>query len=190
MSSDWDKRWLGSAADKGSWSKDRSRKIGCVIVNPDNVEVSNGWNGFPRGIDDDVETRHVRPTKYLWTEHAERNALYNAARTGRATKGCSIYQTMFPCVPCARGIIQAGLIEVITREPDWNDSTYGEEWGVAKEMLEEADVTIRFVEGEHMSRNENIPTVEKPKKQSSWNKFWNKFWSMDLYVRWPGQTRK
>lgn len=145
---DWDKRWMDTAIQKGSWSKDRSRKIGSVIVGYDNVEVSNGWNGFPRKVNDDIEERHQRPAKYLWSEHSERNALYNAARKGRATDGCRIFQTMYPCSACARGIIQSGIVEIVTVEPDWNDETYAEDWAVSREMLEEAGVTVRFVAGQ------------------------------------------
>jgi dCMP deaminase len=147
---------MGTASDKGSWSKDRSRKIGSVIVTYENDEVSNGWNGFPRKINDDVEARHQRPAKYLWSEHSERNAIYNAARLGRATYGCKIYQTMYPCAHCARAIIQSGIVEVVTYEPDWNDPTYAEEFAVTKEMLAEADVKVRFIEGEAPKRVENL----------------------------------
>ena len=147
MSKTWDERWMATAVQKGSWSKDRSRKVGAVIVDKDNVEVSNGWNGFPRKINDDVEERHQRPAKYLWSEHSERNALYNAARKGRATEGCRIYQSMYPCAHCARGIIQSGIVEVITVEPDWEDLTYKEEFAVTREMLDEAGVQVRFMDG-------------------------------------------
>lgn len=143
---------MDTARQKGSWSKDRSRKVGAVIVSDDEVEVSNGWNGFPRKIDDDVEARHQRPAKYLWSEHSERNALYNAARMGRATKGCRIYQTMYPCAHCARGLIQSGIREVVTFEPDWNDLTYADEFAVTKEMLAEAGVDVRFMIGQPPER--------------------------------------
>lgn len=149
---------MATAVQKGSWSKDRSRKVGAVIVDKDNVEVSNGWNGFPRKINDDIEERHMRPAKYLWSEHSERNALYNAARKGRATEGCRIYQSMYPCAHCARGIIQSGIIEVITVEPDWEDLTYKEEFAVTREMLEEAGVQVRFVEGQTPVRASEIKT--------------------------------
>jgi len=144
----WDKIWMDEAQLKASRSKDRSRKVGAVIV-MDDMEVVSGWNGFPRKINDDIEERHQRPAKYLWSEHAERNALYNAAKAGRATKGAKMYQTMYPCVDCARGIIQSGIIEVITVEPNWNDPTFGEGFKVAREMFDEAGVSVRYIDGEH-----------------------------------------
>src|SRR2546421_12647437 len=71
---DWDGRFMELARHVGTWSKDRSRQVGCVVVGPDNSVRAIGFNGFPRGLDDENEHRHQRPAKYLWTEHAERNA--------------------------------------------------------------------------------------------------------------------
>lgn len=157
MSRDWDQVWLEEAIWKGQKrSKDRSRKVGAVIVNDRNVEVATGWNGFPRGVNDDVEERHQRPTKYLWTEHAERNAIYNAAAEGRATKGCRIYSALYPCSGCAGAIIQAGIREVVTIEPDWDDPTYKEDWAVSREKMAEAGVTVRFIEGEQPQRKSDV----------------------------------
>lgn len=152
----WDELWMGFADKASEKSKDRSRQIGAVIVGDDNRMVSMGWNGFPRGVDDDVEERHQRPAKYLWTEHAERNALYNAAAVGAAVKGSAIYQTMFPCADCARGIVQSGIRRVVTVEPDWNDPTYAEQWATAKEMFDETGVEVQFVEGTSPVRVEDI----------------------------------
>jgi len=115
-------------------SKDRDTKHGCVIVGPDNEPRSTGFNGFPRGVIDStkfgsfvnnmkiteslVDERCARPEKYIWTEHAERNAIYAAARIGTALKGCKIYVTGLPCYDCARAIIQSGIIEVFIDKYD------------------------------------------------------------------------
>jgi dCMP deaminase len=90
-------------------SKDQSTHIGAVIVGPDNEIRSLGWNGFPRGINDDVPERQERPEKYFWMSHAERNAIFNAARVGIPLKGCVMYTNAMPCADCAISIIQAGI---------------------------------------------------------------------------------
>lgn len=114
MSASWDRYFLGMAQYVAGKSQDRSTKIGCVIVGPDNEIRSTGYNGFPRGLNDALETRHERPEKYLWTEHAERNAIYNAARMGTALKNCRAYvSSSFVCMDCARGLVQSGINEVI-----------------------------------------------------------------------------
>lgn len=125
----WDKRFLQMADGIADYSKDRSTKVGAVIVGPDNEVRSIGYNGFPRGVDDEVEHRHERPTKYLFAEHAERNAIYNAARVGIPTKGCTLYLTSKPsrfppCADCARAIIQAGITRVAMEEIDHDSEAY------------------------------------------------------------------
>ncbi len=143
----WDDRWVGMAQLVANWSKDRSRKTGAVIVDFRNVLVAVGWNGFPRGIDDNVEIRHERPAKYQWTEHAERNAVYNAAAKGISTAGCRMYQAWYPCADCARAIIQAGIVELIAVEPDWSDAKWGSDFTEVRNMLAEAGVFTRFLAG-------------------------------------------
>lgn len=103
---------LGPIASK---SKDPNTKTGAIITGPDNEIRSTGFNGFPRGIDFDNPTssRWAKPEKYIWAEHAERNAIYNAARMGNPTNNCFLYCSHFPCVECARAIIQSGIKKVI-----------------------------------------------------------------------------
>ena len=94
-------------------SKDERTQIGAVIVGEDKEIVSTGYNSFPRGIKDNVKERQERPEKYFWFEHAERNAIYNAARIGVSTKGCTMYLSCgIPCSDCARGIINAGITRI------------------------------------------------------------------------------
>ncbi|MBI2738491.1 MAG: dCMP deaminase family protein [Rhodospirillales bacterium] len=142
----WDQRFMTLARHVGEWSKDRSRRVGCVIVSRDNALRAIGYNGFPRGLDDERDGRHQRPAKYLWTEHAERNAIYEAARSGISIAGCRMYLPWFPCVDCARAIVQAGLAELICIAPDFSDLQWGEAFRTSVELLEEAGVEIRFHE--------------------------------------------
>ena len=123
-------------------SKDRSRRIGAVVVGPDDEVRSTGTNGFPRGIDDDVEARHRAPEKYAWTEHAERNAIYNAARIGVSTAGCTLYATAFPCMDCARAIVQSGIALIVTPGPPEDDSTFDAHYPRVTRMLTEAGVRL------------------------------------------------
>lgn len=121
-------------------SKDRSTKVGCVIVGKDQEIRTTGFNGFPRGFNDDVDSRHDRPEKYIWTEHAERNAIYNAAKVGIPLDGCTAYITMFPCPDCTRALIQAGIKEIHCPRPDFNHPTYGESFISSMLMFQECGV--------------------------------------------------
>ena len=109
----WDNRFMELAEFVSQWSKDRSRKVGAAIVDSRNTIVSMGWNGMPRGVNDDVEERHARPAKYLFAAHAEANAIFNAAAIGTSTLGCTMYVTLFPCDKCAMAIIQSGIAKVV-----------------------------------------------------------------------------
>lgn len=144
-SPNWDARWLAMAKLVAGWSKDRSTKVGAVLVGPRNVLLAVGWNGFPRGLRDDIDERHVRPAKYLWTSHAEENAICNCASEGINTRGATLYVTWPPCARCARAIIQAGIKEVVRAFLTDDSTRWQEEWDVAKEMLAEAGVAYRVL---------------------------------------------
>ena len=112
FSEKWNYRYMEIAMHISTWSKDPSTKVGCVVVGPDKEIRSQGYNGFPRGVDDTKEYRQIRPTKYAFYEHSERNAVYNACSFGASLKGCTMYVTMPPCADCARAIIQSGIKKV------------------------------------------------------------------------------
>src|SRR5512146_2902889 len=143
----WDERFMALAQHVAGWSKDHSRKVGCVIVSEGSHTVlSLGYNGFPRGINDAVPERHERPAKYLWTEHAARN--------GVALSGQTIYLPWYPCVDCARAIIQAGLDRVVVIEPDWEDPKFGTDFKLVRAMFDEVDIWVDFMEGEAPKQQE------------------------------------
>jgi dCMP deaminase len=126
-------------------SKDESTKIGAVIVNFDNSIVSTGYNSFPRGIDDSVAARQERPEKYFWFEHAERNAIYNAARMGSPTLGTAmILSCGVPCTDCARGIINAGIKTVWCVDNSFTQEKWKEHAQRSLVMFEEAGVVVKY----------------------------------------------
>lgn len=143
----WDQRFMDLARLVATWSKDRSRQVGCVVVGGDRVIRVCGYNGFPRGVEDAKEDRHARPAKYKWTEHAERNAIYSAARIGISLQGCKMYLPWFPCMDCARAIVQAGIIELICTKPDLEDPRWGTDFREVPQLLREGGVKIRWWDG-------------------------------------------
>lgn len=146
----WDEYFMSMAFFVAMKSKDPSTKIGAVIVGQDNEIRSTGFNGLPRGVTEESE-RLIRPEKYLWYEHGERNAIYNAARMGMVTRGCKMYTQGIPCTDCARGIIQSGISEVVIWNP-WDDNPNGrEKWVEAAKrstvMFQEGGVILRPYSG-------------------------------------------
>jgi len=142
MNPTWDETFLEICDVIAKRSKDTSTKVGAVIVGPDHEVRSIGYNGFPRGVDDDVTSRYERPIKYKWTEHAERNAIYNAVRIGIPLTDCTIYVSMLPCTDCSRAIIQSGITEIICSSMDKPERWY-DDINVSLTMLREAKVIIR-----------------------------------------------
>lgn len=120
------RKFLGIAHAVAQLSKDRNTKVGAVAIGPAGEIRAMGYNGFPRGFDDDLDERHERPAKYIWTEHAERNLIYNAARVGTPLEGCILVVTpLFCCIDCARAIVQAGFKAVVAEAEDnarWAES--------------------------------------------------------------------
>jgi dCMP deaminase len=142
----WDKRFMDLAKLVATWSKDRHTQVGAVIVSQDNTILSVGYNGFPRGSNDEIDSRHERPAKYFYTEHAERNAIYNAVRSGVCLKDSKIYLPWFPCVDCARAIINSGIKDVVAIIPDWNHPRWGEQMKISEELFLECGVKIKWFE--------------------------------------------
>ena len=133
-----------------SRSKDPNTKVGTIIVrgNGDYGTCSTGYNSFPRGIKDNVPERLERPEKYFFIEHAERNAIYNAAKNGIPLNGCKIYVPFLPCADCARAIIQVGISEVIYDAKGQEDyekkaTKYIPDFERTRTMLMEAHVRLR-----------------------------------------------
>lgn len=145
----WDEYFINLLEVVASKSKD-STKVGCVIVGPNNEIRSTGYNGFPRGSDDNCPERRERPEKYIWTEHAERNTIFNAARMGISLDGCISYQTWYPCCDCARALIQVGIKEIVIdfrKSNPWHSKESSDRWqenlNKAIQMLDECRVVVR-----------------------------------------------
>ena len=143
----WTEYFLNIAEQVKLKSKDLSTQIGAVIVGIDNEVLSTGYNSFPRGLDDSLPERQERPEKYFWFEHAERNAIYNAARVGTPLKNSTIYLTSgLPCMDCARGIVNSGIKIVHCKEicTTKNKDKWDESQRKSLELLRECDVDVIF----------------------------------------------
>lgn len=143
----WTEYFLNIAEQVKLKSKDQSTQIGAVIVGQDNEVLSTGYNSFPRGMDDSIQERQERPEKYFWFEHAERNAIYNAARIGVSLKNSTIYLTSgLPCMDCARGIVNSGIKTVWCKRvcTTKNKEKWEESQSKSMQLLNECGVQVFF----------------------------------------------
>jgi dCMP deaminase len=142
----WDEYFINIAHQVKLKSKDERTQIGVVMVGKDNEIVSTGYNSFPRGLNDNLSERQERPEKYFWFEHAERNAIYNAARIGVSTLGTTMYMTCdISCADCARAIINSGVSKVVfSRTTKQWPEIWLESWKRSLQMFQEAGVEIEY----------------------------------------------
>ena len=207
----WKTYFIELTLQVASKSKDPSRQVGCIIVGPDKEIRSTGFNGFPRGVAEDVcvepqahfvkereydivdreykllctcghvdrcsdddaikdnvpahftgaprpedyvtelNERWDRPQKYDWVEHAERNAIYNAARMGIPLKGCSAFITLAPCAACTRALIQSGIVEVYG--PAFPNGEEYKDYGFDKSQIMLREGGINYVVTEHAPKD-------------------------------------
>lgn len=168
-------------ADKiASASKDNSTKVGASFKSVYNGisthPISFGYNGMPRGLDDNHPERNERPEKYIWYEHAERNAIYNAARPILQDK--IIFISSFPNMESARGIVSTGMSQVVTdlSTYDKNDAMHQRvmqlftETGVELNLLDLKNHPKTFAEFSEKNNLDNLPEVYLKKVKNSYSK--------------------
>lgn len=136
---------LAAALAASASSPNRVRKVGAVLVLYDGTEVI-GCNTFPAGVRD-LEERHRGDGRFVWMEHAERHAIFEAARRGLATAGGHMTSTFFPCIDCARAIVDAGIVGLDTPRPAFEDPVWGQSFERSQIILEEGGVAIRIING-------------------------------------------
>jgi len=142
----WDEYFMDIAnvvARRGNCMK---RRVAAVVVKDDRI-VSTGYNGTPRGAVNCNEggcprCNTLTPAGTELDEcicnHAEENAIAQAAYHGTSLKGATIYCTFSPCLRCTKLIINAGLGQVVYRA----EYPMGER---SLKLLEECQVSVRQI---------------------------------------------
>jgi dCMP deaminase len=133
-------RAITAAAD----SPNQIRKVGAVLVTADRATEIAACNSFPPGIRN-LPERVVGDNRFIWLEHAERSAIFKAAKRGVATDGGTLVSTYFPCTDCARAIIQAGVKTVATPRPEFDDPVWGESFRTSAAILAEGAVEVVYL---------------------------------------------
>jgi dCMP deaminase len=139
-------KYINLAKFFSTWSKDPRTKVGAVIIGEYDQVLSQGYNGFPRGLADTEERLHDRQLKNKLVVHAETNALYNALRNGVNLNNAVMYVYGLECChECAKAIVQSGIRTVYVHNSipnkDWQEST-----NLAKDIFTECGVNYAFVD--------------------------------------------
>ena len=133
LSNKWDKRYMQLAEVVSTWSKDPSTKIGTVAIGSKGQVLAQGYNGFPRGIDDSDDRLNNREEKYKYVVHAEMNLIYNATLNGISLDGSTIYIHGLPaCSECAKGLIQVGIKRIVMNKESIENA--GDHWQESFEL--------------------------------------------------------
>lgn len=131
-------------------SPDLSNQTGALVTNHDfKVEIIENGD-FPAGVAKTDQRLSVRPDKYDYIEHAERQIVYAAARLQIPIAGQIVYCPWAACFDCARALIQARVGVVVVHEqrmnctpPRWVRKVAG-----ALEMMEkEANIPVLRFDG-------------------------------------------
>jgi dCMP deaminase len=119
------------------------RQVGAVVVKEKRV-LTTGYNGAPKGLKHCGEVGCVREQNHVESGtrhelcrgvHAEQNAVIQAAYFGVSIKEATIYTTNYPCVLCAKILVNAGIREVIYKDE------YIDE--LSRDILKESKVSVR-----------------------------------------------
>ena len=139
-------KFLPMARAVAALSKDPSAKVGAVALNDDGILLAVGYNGFPRGVDDDPERYAVKEVKYRLVSHAEQNLVAQAAYAGHSLKGSTVVLSgLYPCSSCAKSLIQAGVKRIFAPPADANPRWAPDaEWSAL--MFRESGVEVITIE--------------------------------------------
>lgn len=139
MRKDWDNYFLEMAVLASERATCERLKVGAVLVKDKRV-IATGYNGSPSNsphcIDEGCKVVNGHCVR---TIHAEQNALFQCSRYGASSEGSVCYSTHFPCLLCAKSLIQAGISEVVYLH-DYKNDKY------ALELFQQAGVKVRKVE--------------------------------------------
>mmetsp|Transcript_14944 Transcript_14944/g.20263 ORF Transcript_14944/g.20263 Transcript_14944/m.20263 type:complete len:181 (+) Transcript_14944:364-906(+) len=111
----WDKYFMQLAHLVSKRTNCMKRAVGCVIVKENRI-VATGYNGTPFGMDNCNEGGCPRCNSLTpsgsgldtcFCIHAEENAVIEGGRS--KTQGGTAYVTTYPCLMCAKKLVQAGI---------------------------------------------------------------------------------
>lgn len=154
----WDEYFMRIALLASTRSTCLRRQVGAVIVKDKRV-LSTGYNGSPSGLSHCLDVGCLREKLKIPSGerhelcraiHAEQNAIIQAATSGVSIEGATLYSTTYPCVLCAKMIINSGIITIYITDGYPDD--------LAKQMIDEAGIKVN-----HLAVREIVLAAREPK---------------------------
>lgn len=134
----WDITFLKQALLVAERHSKDTTKVGALIAR-ESYPLSFGYNGIIRGYPDfGLEDR---TKKLTYTEHAEKNALFNALRNNINIVGSTMYCTRFPCHECTKAIIQSGIKRIVYIE-DYGTDKWRESVEASLDMTRKCEIQL------------------------------------------------
>jgi dCMP deaminase len=139
----WPSMFMGVALLAAARSKDSRKRNGACIASADNKILGVGYNGLPRGCDDDDESYWADEddnplrSRHSYIVHAEVNAILNCVVLPLTDS--TIYTTQFPCPRCVQSIIQVGIRRVVYLAQKSHQAAQN---AAAQKMLDDAGVQV------------------------------------------------
>ena len=128
------------------YSDDLDTQVCAIFIDSINYNhLIYGYNVFPNNINISNE-RLIRPLKYKYIEHAERNGIYKAYNKGISLKDSIVIVNYLPCCDCTRALIQCEIkIVVIPLLLNVKNSKWTDEWKISQIMFNEANIQIIYI---------------------------------------------
>ncbi|MBS4054184.1 MAG: cytidine/deoxycytidylate deaminase family protein [Thermaerobacter sp.] len=139
----WDEYFMAITKVVAERSTCCRRRIGALIIYDRRI-LTTGYNGAPSGLRHCTDIGCLREERGIASGerhelcrgmHAEQNAIIQAASSGVSIRGGTLYTTHFPCVMCAKMIINAKIARVVF------DADYPDRLG--QELLAEAGLQVK-----------------------------------------------
>lgn len=144
---DWHSMFMGVALLASARSKDSRKRNGACIASADYKIVGVGYNGLPRGCDDNDPTywsdddNDPLHSRHSYIVHAEVNAILNCVVL--PLTGSTIYTTQYPCPRCVQSIIQVGIQRVVYLEKKSHQVALNE---ASAKMLQDAGIDVQALQ--------------------------------------------
>ena len=120
----WDEYFTGMTEEVSKRATCDRGRSGCVVVKDKRI-LTTGYVGSPIGLPHCDDVGHLIKSvdhgngnisqHCVRTNHAEENAITQAARFGIKLEGAILYSKMVPCFTCAKMIVNAGVTRVVSQ---------------------------------------------------------------------------